>query len=88
MKENCYNSGTSDDTGMKLGPVTKLEKRNKTTSKKIDDNAMSSNCDIRVVFPIYSQLRAIRNPDSGCIVCKFYNFINSDLLSHKNRKQN
>ena len=56
MKENCYNSGTSDDTGMKFGPVTKLEKRNKTTSKKIDDNAMSSNCDIRVVFPIYSQL--------------------------------
>ena len=24
---------------MKLGPVTKLDKRNKTTSKKFDDNA-------------------------------------------------
>ena len=56
MKKNCYNSRTSDDTDMKLGPVTKLDKRNKTTFKKTDDDAMSSNCDIRVVFPIYSQL--------------------------------
>ena len=33
IKENCHNSRTSDD--MKLGPVTKLNKRNKTTSKKL-----------------------------------------------------
>ena len=33
---------TSDDTHMKLGPVTKVDKRNKTTSKKIDD-VMSRN---------------------------------------------
>ena len=32
IKENCYNSRTSDDIGMKLGPVTKLDKRNRTTS--------------------------------------------------------
>ena len=31
---------------MKLGPVTKLEKRNMTTSKKIDDDVMSANSDI------------------------------------------
>ena len=30
-KENCHNSRTSDDTDMKLGPVIKLDKRNKTT---------------------------------------------------------
>ena len=34
MKENCHNSGTSDDIDIKLGPVTKLDKRNKETSKK------------------------------------------------------
>ena len=29
---------------MTLGPVTKLDKRNKATSKKFDDDAMSANC--------------------------------------------
>ena len=38
---------------MKLGPVTKLDKRNKTTSKKFDDNVMSENCDVIVIFPIF-----------------------------------
>ena len=43
MKVNCHNSRTSDDIGMKLEPVAKLDKRNKTTSKKIDDGVMSVN---------------------------------------------
>ena len=34
-KENCQNSRTNNDIDMKLGPVTKLDKRNKATSKKI-----------------------------------------------------
>ena len=38
---------------MKLGPVTKLDKRNKTTSKSFDDDVMSANCDVIVIFPIY-----------------------------------
>ena len=33
-KENCHNLRTSDDIDMKLGPVTKFDKRNKTTSEK------------------------------------------------------
>ena len=33
LRENYHNSRTSDDIDMKLGPVTKLDKRNKTTSK-------------------------------------------------------
>ena len=49
---------------MKPGPATKLDKRNKTTSKKIDDNAMSKNCDVIVIFPIYGQFGAFRKPDS------------------------
>ena len=54
---------------MKLGPVTKLDKRNKMTSKKLDDYVMSA--------------IAIRKLDSGRIVCKIYIFIKSNVLSHK-----
>ena len=35
IKENCHNSRTSDDIDMKLGPLTKVDKRNKTTSKNL-----------------------------------------------------
>ena len=35
---------------MKLGPVTKLGKRNTVTSKKIDDDVMSANCHAIVIF--------------------------------------
>ena len=36
-KENCHNSRTSEDIDMKLGPVTKIDRKNKNPSKKIDD---------------------------------------------------
>ena len=71
---------------MKCRQVTKLDKRNKTTSNKFDDDAMSVNCDLIVIFPIYGQLGAIRKPDSGRIVCKTYIIINSNLLSYKKLK--
>ena len=70
---------------MKLGPVTKLDKRNKTTSKKFDDDIMSANFDVIVVIsPINGQFGAIRKPDFGRIVCKTYIFINSNFLFYKN----
>ena len=69
---------------MKLGPVTKLYKRNKSTSKIFDDDVMSENCDIFVIFPIFGQFGAIWKPDFGCMVCKTYVFINSDLIFYKN----
>ena len=67
---------------MKLGLVTKPDKRNKTKSKKIEDDVMLGNCDVIAIFPIYSQFGAIRKPDSGRIVYK--TSINSNLLSYKN----
>ena len=73
---------------MKLEPVTKLDMRNKVTSKKFDDNVMPANCDVVVIFPIYGQFGAIRRPVSARIVCKSYIFINSNLVSYKNLKQN
>ena len=33
IKENCHNSRTGDDIDMKIGPVTKLDMRNKKRSK-------------------------------------------------------
>ena len=84
MKENCHNFRTSDDIDMKLGPVSKFDKRNKTMQKKFDDNVMSANCDVIAIFSIYGQFGAIWKSDSGRIVCKTYIFIKSDLSSYKN----
>ena len=69
---------------MKLGPVTKRDKRNKTTPKKFDDDVISENCDVIVIFPIFGQFEAIWKLDSGCIVCKTHVLISSNLLSYKN----
>ena len=35
---------------MKLGPVTKLDKRNKTTSKNFEIDVILENCDVIVIF--------------------------------------
>ena len=40
IKGNCHNSRANHDIDMILGSVTKLDKRNKTTSKKLDDDVM------------------------------------------------
>ena len=65
---------------MKLGPVTKLDKRNTTTSEKSDNDIMSENCGIIVIFPIYGQFGAIWNPYSGCMVCKTFSLIVTFIL--------
>ena len=57
---------------MKLGPVTKLVKRNMATLKKIDDDVMSANWDDIVIFPNYGQVEGIRKLDSGRMICKTY----------------
>ena len=71
---------------MKLGPVTKIDKINKTTSRKSEDDVISENCDVIAIFLIYGQFGAVQKPDSGCIVCKTYIFINTNFLSYKNWK--
>ena len=69
---------------MKLAPVTKLDKGDKTMAKRFDNDVMSANCNIIVIFPIYSQLGAIRKTDSGRAVCKSYIFIDRNLFPYKN----
>ena len=53
---------TSDDIDMKLGSVTNVEKRNKTTSKKLDNNVTSESCD---VIAIFFNLRPISSNPEG-----------------------
>ena len=55
IKRNCHYSRTSDYINMKLGPVTKIDKRNKKPPTKIDGDVMSKNCDVIAIFPIYGQ---------------------------------
>ena len=50
INKNCL---PSTDINMKLGPLAKPYNRNTTTSKKIDDDVMSINYNIIVIFPIY-----------------------------------
>ena len=68
---------------MKLGLVTKFDRRNAARTKKIDDSVMSENCDVIVVFPIYDRFGAIWKPDSEGMICKAYIFINSNLSKLK-----
>ena len=44
---------------MKLGPVTKPDKKYTATSEKLDDDVISENCDVTVFFPIYGYFAAI-----------------------------
>ena len=46
INQNCHNIRTSHGIDMKLGSVTKPNKRSTTTSKKLNDDVMPKNCDI------------------------------------------
>ena len=73
---------------MKLGPVAKLDTRNKTMSKTFDHDFMSQNCEVVALFPIYGQFGAILKLDSRSIVCKTYVFIMySTFYLTKNEKR-
>ena len=69
---------------MKLGLVTKRNKKNTATSKKFRDDVMSTDCEFIVISPIYGQFGAIRKQDSRLMVYKTYIFINNNLLPYKN----
>ena len=58
----------SDDIDMKPGPLIKIDKKSKTTSKKFGDEAMSKHFDGIAIFPVYSQFEAIWKPEFELIV--------------------
>ena len=74
IKENCHNSRIGEDIDMRLGPVTRLDKRNKTTSKKFDVDIMPENYDVVVILQSFGQFGAIWRPGSGHRVYKRYLF--------------
>ena len=80
MKENCHNSRTGDDIDIKLGEVTKLDKRNETTSKKFDDDVMSENCEVIVIFWIFNQFEKSRGRVSNRESAKSYIFSNRTFV--------
>ena len=55
---------------MKLGPVTKPNKRNTASSKKSDGNVISVKYGVIVVFPIYGCSRS-RIPDAWSVILTF-----------------
>ena len=66
LKENCRNSRTGDDLTWNMDKLTKIYRRNKTIARKLDDDVISDNCDIIVIFPIYGQFEqsGSRIPDA------------------------
>ena len=51
---------------MKLGPGTKLDKKNKKTSKRIDDDVMPAKFDVIFIFQFMANLESAgsRIPDT------------------------
>ena len=47
-----------------------LARKKKPASKIFNDDFMSANYDVIVIFPIYGKFGAIQKPNSGRIVCK------------------
>ena len=85
ISKNCHSFRTSNDIYIKLGPVTKLDKGNTATLKSFNDDVMSTNYVVTIIFTIYGQSGVIQNPDSERMVSKIYIFIKSKLfLSYKN----
>ena len=72
---------------MKLGPVTKLNKRNKTKLKKFDDYVMSANSDVIVIFRLTANLELFgsRIPDAWSIKLTFLLIVTFDLTKGENR---
>ena len=72
---------------MKLGPVTKPNKKKKIKNpQKLDDEDMSTNCDVIVIFWFMANLGQSTNRITD--FCKTYIFINSNVFFYKNWKRN
>ena len=61
-----HNSRTNKNINLKLGPVTKIDKRNTAI--------------LIVIFLIYIQFEAMRKQDSGRMVGENYIFINNNFV--------
>ena len=69
---------------MKFGPVTKLDKRNKKTSKKFDDDIMSGNCNVIVIFQFMDNLEQSESKIPDAISVKLTFSITANFYFAKN----
>ena len=46
---------------MKVGLVTKLDKKNTIKSRKFDDGVMLVNCDVIIIFPIENKTKNLKH---------------------------
>ena len=53
---------------MKLGPLSKLGKRNTMTLRTFDNDFMTTNYDAIFILEIYGQFASIQKRHSGCII--------------------
>ena len=53
IKRNYYNSRNREDSDMKLGPVTKFDKINKTMPGKFGGDVILKYCEVIAMFLIY-----------------------------------
>ena len=49
--------------------------KGETRLKNFDDDFMSANCDIIVIFSSYGQFEVTQKPDSGRMVCNTFSLI-------------
>ena len=72
---------------MKLGPVTKLDKKNTTMSKKIDDDFVSANMTSLSFFRFMVNLKQFgsRIPDVWSIILSFSSIATFDQTENENR---
>lgn len=84
MVYNDNNSGILKYIFMKLGLVTKLDKKNATTSKTIGDDVKSIDDDVIAIFQTYGLFTAIQKLNSRHMVYNSYTLINCNSLSYKN----
>ena len=87
IKEICHNSRTSNDNEMKLGPITKLNKRNMAMSKNLTMTSCRQIVSSLSFFQFMAKFGAIRKPDCGRMVCKSDIFINNNLTKTENRSK-
>ena len=64
INKDCYKSRTSNDIDIKLWPTSKIEKKNTMTSKKLENNIISTKYDVVVIFSIYGQYGAMLKTNS------------------------
>ena len=69
---------------MKLDQQLSLTRETQQHQKKFDDDVMSANCDVIVIFPIFDQFGAIWKPDSGLVKVTFSLIVTFYLVKTEN----